>query len=138
MAGRRGRSGPPGNLHGTRHPWRSFWRRRALRAQDRWVLTILRDYREALAGDRPDSTAGEQAVIQIAETARGCTALILSEAAQRGLIRELEGGAWDLQPGLRELSRFLAVELRALQTLGLDRRAKPLPSLAEYIAGRKS
>ena len=30
MSGKRGESGPPGNLNGAKYPWRTFWRRCAI------------------------------------------------------------------------------------------------------------
>ncbi|SLM48417.1 protein of unknown function [Nitrospira japonica] len=59
--------------------------------------------------------------------------LILAECARSGFIVK-EDGSWNLAPGARELGRFLAIERQALQTLGLDRRAKPTGrSLAELL-----
>ncbi len=56
MAGKRGKSGPPGNLNSAKHPWRSFWRRRALKPGDRWILPVLEHYTLALESDKPDMT----------------------------------------------------------------------------------
>jgi len=133
LGGKRGRSGPPGNLHNCKHPWRTFWRRRALRAEDKWILPVLERYGSGLDSDRPDMTEGERHMAQIAQTARGATMLILAEAARSGFIRQVDG-SWDLAPGVRDLAKFLQVERGALQALGLERRAKPVgPSLSEYI-----
>ena len=44
MAGKKGRSGPPGNSNNVQNPWRSFWARKALRDQDKWILPALRRY----------------------------------------------------------------------------------------------
>jgi hypothetical protein len=133
MGGRKGRSGPPGNLHRARHPWRSFWRRRALRAEDRWILPVLEGYGASLSSDKPDMTETEKRLAEIAQTARGASMLILAEAARSGFVRKVDG-TWDLAPGARELAKFLTVERGALQTLGLDRRTKPAgPTLDEYL-----
>ena len=48
MNGKRGKSGPPGNLNGTRYPWRCFWRRRAVKPADRWIVPVLEGYTAAL------------------------------------------------------------------------------------------
>jgi hypothetical protein len=134
MAGIKGRSGPVGNLNASRHPYRSFWRRRALKVEDRWILPILEHYSGSLATDKPNLTEAEGRLIEIAQTARGATMLILSEAARSGLIVRKDG-TWDLAPGAKELSRFLAVERQCLQTLGLGRRAKPVGgTLQELLA----
>jgi len=34
------------------------------------------------------------------------------------------------------LARFMQVELTALRAIGLDRKARPVPTLAEYIEAR--
>lgn len=136
MAGVKGRSGPPGHLHNSRHPWRSFWRRRALRAEDRWILPTLESYCAGLASDKPNLTEAESHMIEIAQTARGASMLILAEAARSGFIRK-QDGTWDLSPGAKELSRFLAVERSCLQTLGLGRRAKPIQDLAKQIQAER-
>ncbi|MDC8450043.1 MAG: hypothetical protein LV473_17040 [Nitrospira sp.] len=137
MGGKAGRSGPVGNLHAAKYPWRTFWRRRALKAEDRWILPVLETYASALELDKPNLTAGEARMIEIAQTARGATMLILAEAARSGLVVKGEDG-WDLAPGAKELSRFLGIERASLQTLGLGRRAKPVGgSLAELLEAKE-
>lgn len=130
MAGVRGRSGPVGNLNASRHPWRSFWRLRALKAQDRWLLRTLESYRNGLASGKGCLTEVEARTIEIAQTARGATMLILAEAARSGFIVK-ENGTWSLAPGARELVRFLSVERACLQMLGLYCRTDPESSQAE-------
>jgi hypothetical protein len=134
MSGVRGRSGPPGHLHNAKYPWRSFWRRRALRAQDRWILGVLDSYSSGLLSDRPDATEAEQRCVEVAQIARGASMLILAEAAHSGFIVKDRNGKWDLSPGAKELSRFLAVERQCLQTLGLGRRAKVVGTITERLA----
>ena len=124
------RGGQPKNLNATRHPWRTFWRRRALRAEDRWILPTLEAYSESLASDKPDLSETEKRMVEIAETARGASMLILAEAARRGFIRQVDG-SWDLAPGAKELARFLSLERQALQTLGLERRPRDIPALED-------
>lgn len=134
MAGKKGRSGPPGHLHSAKHPWRSFWRRRALRPQDRWILGVLESFSSGLSADKADLTEAEARMIEIAQVARGATMLILSEAARSGFIVK-EKRSWNLAPGAKELAKFLSVERNCLQTLGLGRRAKVIgKSLAELLA----
>jgi len=138
MAGKAGRSGPVGNLNASRHPWRSFWRRRALRAEDRWILPSLESYSAGLASDKANLTEAEGRLIEVAQTARGASMLILAEAARSGFIHK-EDGTWNLSPGARELSKFLAVERSCLQVLGLSRRAKPVGgTLAELLEAKGS
>ena len=136
MAGRKGKSGPPGNLNRSVHPWRSFWRRRALRASDRWILTTLEGYSAGLASDKPDLSEAEKRMIELAQIARGATMLVLAETAQSGFTYK-DDGTWDLAPGAKELAKFLSIERACLQTLGLHRRAKPAGgTLAELLEGK--
>jgi hypothetical protein len=75
-------------------------------------------------------------MIELAQTARGATMLILTEAARSGFIKK-EDGSWDLAPGARELTKFLSIERACLQTLGLHRRAKPAGgTLAELLEAK--
>jgi len=134
MSGKPGRSGPPSNLNSVKHKWNVFWRRRALKAEDRWILPVLESYLGALLSDKPDATETEKLVMQNAQTARGAVMLILAEAARSGFVRRIDASTWDLQPGSRELARFLTAERSALQALGMERRAKQVQTLAEWMA----
>jgi hypothetical protein len=134
MAGKKGRSGPPGNLNNVQHPWRSFWSRKALRQEDKWILPFLRRYIdeaiENAGGD--DISSGKQRTLEIAQLARGCAMLILKEVKEKGFTITTPDG-WEMHPGLKELSRFLALELKALGMLGLERIRKPPKSLNEIL-----
>lgn len=132
MAGRKGRSGPVGNLNAAKRPWRSFWRRRALRPEDRWIKSMMEAYSDGLLLDKPDASEAERRCIELAQIARGCSMLILAEAGRSGFITKADG-TWDLAPGGKELARFLSIERQALQTLGLQRRAKAPVMLSQYI-----
>jgi len=136
MPGVKGKSGPPGNLNRSVHPWRSFWRRRALKAADKWVLPMLESYSAGLVSDKPNLTQGEARMIEISQMARGATMLILAETARSGFIQKVDG-TWDLAPGAKELGKFLSIERASLQTLGLERRAKPIGgTLSELLEGK--
>jgi hypothetical protein len=109
-----------------------------LRLEDKWILPTLESYSAGLASDKPGLSEAESRLIEVAQTARGAMMLILAEAARSGFIHK-ENGSWNLAPGARELSRFLAVERACLQTLGLGRRAKPVNgSLAELLAAAQT
>ncbi len=136
MAGIKGRSGPPGNLNNCRKPWRAFWRRRALKPEDKWILPTLERYAGGLASDKPGLSEAEARLIEIAQISRGATMLILAEAARSGFTKP-ERGSWNLSPGAKELAKFLAVERACLQTLGLGRRAKPIQDLAKQIQAER-
>lgn len=134
MAGIKGKSGPPGNLNNCRRPWSAFWRRRALRPEDKWILPTLEGYASGLASDKPGLSEAEARLIEIAQISRGASMLILAEAARSGFIQK-ENGSWNLAPGSKELAKFLSIERASLQTLGLERRTKPVGgTLAELLA----
>jgi hypothetical protein len=136
-------------MNATKHPWRAFWRRRALRQEDRWVLPILADYAGGLVADKggPEAmTAGEAHMIELAQLARGCVLLILAAAAGgSGIAGSRRSASVNVAGGVRRLTdpdlasalaRFMQVEAAALKAVGLTRRAKPVPSLAEILARR--
>ena len=132
---KKNRSGPPGNLNGTRHPWRVFWRRRTLQDQYRYILPLIEKYSADLVADKGGDghiTAAERRMIEIAQTARACSMLILAEGHKRGLIKQ-DGEDWDLQQGFKELNRYLQTERQALQGLGLGAR-KRVKGLADLLA----
>ena len=110
MAGKKGRSGPPGNLNNVQHPWRSFWTRRALRHQDKWIVPFLHRYADELIADAggDDISSGKKHVIEVAQTVRGCSMLVLKELKEKGIVITTPNG-WGMHPGLKELSRFLAL-----------------------------
>jgi len=124
-------------LHASKNPWRSFWRRRALKSDQRWLLPVLDGYQAQLLADKPDCTAAERRLMELASTARGCTLLILDQVQRRGLLRPLDAsGNWDLCAGAKELKQFLSLERQLLQALGTDRRQRNITGLsaAQYAA----
>ena len=138
---RRKGGGQPGNLSGAKHPYRSFYKRLALPKRYRYLLPLIEHRVAALADDKGGAeqlTAAEAALLDTYRRAHGASLLLLAEAHERGYIREdSKTGAWDLHPGARELSRFAALEVKILQTLGLERRARNAP-LAEWLARREA
>ena len=90
MSGVKGKSGPLGNLNATRMPWRVFWRRRALRREDRWILPVLEGYAHGLEADKPGLTEAERRLTTIvAADIAGFSSLVGADeegtlAAQRG------------------------------------------------------
>jgi hypothetical protein len=93
-------------------------------------------YSGALLSDKPDASEAERRCIELAQIARGCSMMILSEAGRSGFITKADG-TWDLSPGAKELARFLSIERQALQTLGLGRRAKAPIMLSDYLEAKK-
>ena len=131
MAGKPGRSGPPGNLHAAKSGLQSWLKRRALPQQKQHVAKLVETYRDGLIackGGPGVVTVIELAMIENAARAYGAVLLILEESASRGLVRTTND-SWDLMPGLARLQGFLSVEQRALSILGLQRRAKDAGSL---------
>lgn len=87
--GKPGRSGPPGNMNNVRHPWRVFWRRRALRLEDRWVLKLVENYEQRIEEDRGRNLSfGDGLVVEIAKAARVCQLLALAAFAENGIMLE--------------------------------------------------
>jgi len=109
-----------GNFNAVRNPWLTFWRRRALPPEKRWVLRLVEDYVPSLVADKggPDNVSyAEMKVIETAAVARACWALAMADG------------------DLDAVARFLVVEQHALKAIGLERRAKPAPRLADILAG---
>jgi len=132
------RGGQKGNLNAAKHPWTAFWRRRALKAEDRWVIPILEEYRDGLRLDRPGMTAAEQRMAELAQIARGCTLLILGEVSKSGFTTTQDANNWDLTHGAKELPRFMNAERSALLALGLERKGKEVLSLDDYVTTLQS
>lgn len=123
LLGRRSRA-MQGNMHAMRFPWRVYWRKRALRPEDRWVLALVADYIPEIVADKGGEagvTAAESRLAELAAAARVCWLLALASPAA----------------GARaEAPRFMAIERQSLQALGLERRARPVPSLRELLEQR--
>ena len=132
MAGVRGKSGPPKNTNAAKYGWRVLLRRALIRETDTWVRRPMELYASSLLSDKPEATAGQQHAIEIAATAKGCTLLIMHELKKSGFTCMIDG-ALELTPAARELPRFLGVELSALKLLGLERQAKSVGTLPEYL-----
>ena len=137
MAGKKGRSGPPGNLNGAKHGLQSWLRRRALPKQKQHVVKLVQAYRVGLLsakGGPGAATEVEAALIQNAATAYGAILLVMEEAKARGMVRTVDG-SWDLAPGVARLVGFLGAERQALLGVGVSRRPKDVtPSLHELLA----
>jgi hypothetical protein len=61
--------------------------------------------------------------------------MIWAALAQSGFTRRSREGI-ALTPAAEALPKFIGVELGALKLLGLERRAKPVATLSEYLNGR--
>ncbi len=119
---RRPRGAPRGNVSAVRNPWNTYWRRRALRHCDRWVLRLLDDYVPNLVADKggeDNVSFAEHKVMEIAAVACACRALAMSYQSYT------------------DVARFLVIEMKALSDLGLKRRAKlidPIQVAREAVA----
>ena len=134
MPGIKGKSGPPLNLNHCKHPWRSFWKRLALRPEDQWVASEVVKYAAALLSDKPNPTEGERRAIELAAEAKAARLLIWSAIQGTGFTRRSDDGL-TLVPAAEALPKFIGAELGALKLLGLERRAKPVSTLEEFLAG---
>jgi hypothetical protein len=115
--------GTLGNLNAVRNPWAVYWKRRALRAEDRWVLRLVEDYVPQLVADRggeSECSYAQMKVIELAAVSRVCWALAMA----RG--------------DLDAVARFVGSERAALSDLGLERKAKPAPTLAQYLESKRA
>jgi hypothetical protein len=106
-----------------KHGIKTFWRRRVLSRDDAWIAGLTRDYEDQLIADLGGEemvTAGQRRMMEIARAARTCWLLALS----KGKDGELS----------KDAARFMAIEQKGLVALGLERRARPVPSLSETLA----
>jgi hypothetical protein len=128
---------PAGNLNASRHPWRTLWRRGAVKPELQWIVPLMQRYADALEADKGGAenvSAAARSLIEVAAMARGCASLILSCAGQYGVVEPADDGSnrWNISPGLRELPKFLKTEVSALLGLGLERRTREI-TLADYL-----
>lgn len=113
-------------------PWTALWRRRGLPPEFRHVARLVAARGGALLDDHPDPSAARVAIIEDAAVAYGCCQLLFD-----ALRRAPEGPTSERGLKLLDALRgFMTVEMRALDALGLERRAKPVPSVAEFVEAR--
>ena len=98
-------------------------------------MPILEEYHDGLRLDRPDMTAAEQRMAELAQLARGCTLLILGEVGRSGFTTTRNG---DLTRCAKELPRFMNAERSALMAIGLEKKGREPLSLNDYMASRGS
>lgn len=138
MAGKKGRSGPVGNLNAAksvRPALRRLKKGKPLPPELAVVEKGVEKEAQALIRDKggeSNMTAAELSLVQNWKTARVAICLILNELVQRGIVVQRKDG-WDIAPALKSLGPFLAAEKNALLALGLERREKNALSLDEYI-----
>lgn len=135
MSGVRGRSGPVGNMNASKHHWRSFFRRLALRPEDIWIRGEVQRYAAALLSDKGDPSEAERHAIELASEAKACRLLIWKALAPAGFTRRSKDGL-ALVPAAADLPRFIGMELGALKLLRLERRAKNVQSLDDYLKSK--
>lgn len=104
MAGKPGRSGPPGHLHTAKSVLPALNRLRfgkPLPQNLARVAAIADREAEMLAADKgglDNMTAGERLMLNAWRTARQATLMILNELIERGAVM-VKDGQWNLQPG---------------------------------------
>lgn len=119
-------------MNNCKHPQRVYLRRGVMPKPYEKLMPFLKRYSAVLLADRPGATAVERQLVNVGEIAYGVRLIVLEEAKRHGFIVK-QGDTWDLSPGVKDLAKFLAIERQVLQTLGLERRAKAVPALADYI-----
>lgn len=104
-------------------------------------ITALADMEsEGLIGDLgglENMTTGQQLMLANWKSARSAELLIWNALLTTGSPIEInkDQKTWDLQPGLQRLSGFLGQQRAALLALGLERRARNITPLGEYLKG---
>ena len=138
---KRGRGAPLGNLNRAKNivpALKRVQQGKPLSAKLARITALADQEASELVSDRGGweaMTGAEKLMIGVWKSARQCELLIWAEVISRTAIQVGEGD-WDLQPGLQRLAPLLAAQHRALVALGLERRAKPVQELQEYLAGK--
>lgn len=146
-------AGGIGNLNAVKNPWRTYWRRRALRREDRWILQLVDGYAEGLANDKggiEQLSDAQCKLIEIAQAARTCWLLALTELRNDGIMRversvtkrkksngETEEAVTEKHnphPGFKEASNYMRIEQKCLRDYGLERKRTEPVSLHDYVA----
>ena len=141
MAGKKDKSGPPGNLNARRSSLAAIGRLqqgRPLPSTLARVVALADQEAEELISDRggwEQMSGAERLMVSNWTSARKAELLIWSELLQRGAVQVNEDGSWDLQPGAQRLAPFLSAQRAALLALGLERRKKAV-DLKAYMAGK--
>jgi hypothetical protein len=131
--------GQPGNLSACRSPWRSFWKRRALRPDDAYILPLVDSLAAGLISDLggPDAITAAQAVlIRNLQTAQACALLCMSRIGTDGPFRISQTGETVSHPALKEIGRFLGEIRQSATALGLERKTRDVTNLADYLKAR--
>lgn len=135
----RRRGGQPGNRNAAGAavaPWRRLAAGLPVRPEDRWAVAEAARYRDELLADRPDPTAAEARLIELAALSRACVLLVMAAAAEGGGLLAGSGTVTVTANGrtasrkkpdlVAALATFTRAEAGALKVLGLERRAKPV------------
>lgn len=119
-----------GNLARTTNPWRTFSKRLAAKPEQKWAVTLAERIAAELMADKPNPTAAEVALIRGFAVAQACLLMAAGDIGERGAFDD-EGQA---RNALRELPRYLAECRQTLALLGLERRIKDMPRLADVLS----
>jgi hypothetical protein len=121
-----------GNAHAAKNVTRAFLRKRLLLfAEDRGAVQAGSRLMSALLDDKADPSAAETALAEQAALCRTLTLLCIAEMA-----RSRESNHERASNARKEAARHIANERMAVQGLGLERRAKTVPSLTEFLEKR--
>jgi hypothetical protein len=140
--GKPGQSGPPGNSNATKHGLKLLKGKvrelgvRAIDARTRLGRTLA-DLREAITSDLGGKDQLNQAqLILIDDVARLTLWIDSVDGWLLTLPSVVNKKKRTLVPVIKERTGLVETRARLLQALGLERRAKLLPTLAEYLAGK--
>ena len=139
MAGKKGRSGPPGNLNAGRSclaAIRRLQQGRPLPSSLVRVAALANQEADELIRDKggwENMNGAERLMLANWISARKAELLIWNELIDRGSVFVKEDGSWDLQPGAQRLAVFLGVQHRCLAALGLKRRQDKVLDLKTYL-----
>ena len=133
---KRKRGAQPGNVNAVKYAWRALFNRGVLKDEYAYLKPWMDEYLAGLIDDKggkENMSNAETYIADLAGRAHGSQLMIVVEASRKGLIRESKDG-WDLQPGFKEQSKYMQIELKALQTYGTARRVK-VQTLQELLDG---
>ena len=120
-----GRKRGAGNVNAVRFPWPSLWRHGKVPKEFSWVGRVVAGYdREMAAHLGGEPSFAQQRLVEIARTAAGCSARIMSVATRTPFAKDPKTGGPDVSAALKELPRSLTLE--ALRRLLHGRSCGPL------------
>jgi hypothetical protein len=132
--------GQPGNLSASRSPWRSFWKGRALKPEDAYILPMVEGMANGLVADLGGAdqiTSAQALLIRNLQTAQACALLCMARIGSEGPFRISQTGETVSHPALKEIGRFLGEIRQSATALGLERKTRDVTNLSDYLKARE-